>query len=173
MRALIPPAVGLLLILTGAFASALEGDFIGINPRIDFTAFLSDAKSADEVRNHRRLSEARFIELSKQPGVVILDARSRDKFEMLHVAGAINVPFANINEPSLAKTLPDKKQIILIYCNNNFEHAPVAFESKRAPASLNISTFISLHTYGYENVFELGPLLDVQTTRIALVGTKQ
>ena len=173
MRALIPPAVGLLLILTGAFASALEGDFIGINPRIDFTAFLSDAKSADEVRNHRRLSEARFIELSKQPGVVILDARSRDKFEMLYVVGAINVPFADISEPSLAKTLPDKKQIILIYCNNNFEHAPVAFESKRAPASLNISTFISLHTYGYENVFELGPLLDVQTTRIALVGTKQ
>ena len=173
MRAFIPSSVALLLILAGTFASALEGDYTEANPRIDFTAFLSEAKSADEVRTHHRLSEARFIELSKQPGVVILDARSRDKFEMLHVAGAINLPYADISEPSLAKTLPDKKQIILIYCNNNFEHAPVAFESKRAPASLNISTFISLHTYGYENVFELGPLLDVQTTKINLVGNKR
>lgn len=173
MRAFIPSSVALLLILTGSFASALDGDFTGVNPRIDFTAFLSDAKAADEVRNHHRLSEARFIELSKQPGVVILDARSRDKFEMLHVAGAINLPYADISEPSLAKTLPDKKQVILIYCNNNFEHAPVAFESKIVPASLNISTFISLHTYGYENVFELGLLLDVQTTRIELIGMRQ
>ena len=173
MRAFDYPTIALLLIWTASFASALEGDFIGVNPRIDFTAFLRDAKSADEIRSHHRLSESRFIELSQQPGVVILDARSRDKFEMLHVAGAINLPYPDISEPSLAKTLPDKKQIILIYCNNNFERAPVAFESKMAPASLNISTFISLHSYGYENVFELGPLLDVHTTRINLVGTRR
>ena len=173
MRSIVNSTIALLLMLTGACASALEGDFTGMNARIDFTAFLRDAKNADEVRIRHRLSEDRFIELSKQPGVVILDARSHDKFEMLHVAGAINLPYADISEPSLAKTLPDKKQIILIYCNNNFEHAPVAFESKRAPASLNISTFITLHTYDYENVFELGPLLDVRTSKIAFVGTKQ
>jgi rhodanese-related sulfurtransferase len=102
-----------------------------------------------------------------------LDARSRDKFDLLHVQGAINLPFADISEPSLAKTLPDKNQIILIYCNNNFEKAPVAFETKRAGASLNISTFIALHTYGYRQVYELGPLLDVHTTKIPLVGERR
>lgn len=173
MRPIAHAAVALLLTLTATCASALEGDFIAANPRIDFTTFLRDATATNQIREHHRLSEARFIELSQQPGVVILDARSRDKFDLLHIAGAINLPYPDISEPSLAKTLPDKKQVILIYCNNNFERAPVAFESKVAPASLNIATFISLHTYGYENVFELGPLLDVHTTRIALVGAKE
>ena len=32
--------------------------------------------------------------------------------------------------------------------------------------ALNIQTFVNLHAYGYTNVYELGPLLDVKTTRI-------
>ena len=28
------------------------------------------------------------------------------------------------------------------------------------------------HAYGYENIYELGPLLDVKKTRISLVGMK-
>jgi hypothetical protein len=148
----------------------IAGDYTEPNPRIDFSAFLDQAESAEPVRAAHRLSEARFIALSRQPGVVILDARSRDKFALLHIAQAINLPFADISEPSLAKILPDKDQVILIYCNNNFEQAPLAFESKRAGASLNISTFIALHTYGYRRVYELGPLLDVLTTSIPLVG---
>lgn len=150
----------------------IVGDYTAPNPRIDFKAYLAQAESADEVRARNRLSEAKFIELSRLPGVVILDARSRDKFDLLHVEGAINLPFADISEPSLAKTLPRKDQIILIYCNNNFAKAPVAMESKRAGASLNISTFIALHTYGYTRIYELGPLLDVHTTAIPLVGKR-
>jgi hypothetical protein len=38
--------------------------------------------------------------------------------------------------------------------------------------ALNIPTFITLHAYGYENIYELGPLLDVKKTRISLVGMK-
>ena len=69
--------------------------------------------------------------------------------------------------------LPDKNQVILIYCNNNFVNAPKAFEDKRASVSLNVPTFITLHAYGYTNVFELGPLLDVTTTKIPFVGKKE
>lgn len=163
----------LLLALSATCASALEGDFTAANPRIDFAAFLRDAKAAEAVRSHHRLSEAAFIALARQPGVVVLDARSRDKYDLLHVAGALNLPFPDISQPTLAKLLPDKTRTILIYCNNNFAQAPLAFASKSAPASLNISTFISLHTYGYVNVFELGPLLDVSTTSIPLVGVRK
>ena len=42
--------------------------------------------------------------------------------------------------------------------------------TKRAPASLNISTYIALATYGYTNIYELGPLLDVATTKLPFVG---
>ncbi len=149
------------------------GDYKKENPRIDFTAFVKEAQATEAIRAQHRVSETRFIELSKQLGVIILDARSQDKFDLLHIAGAINLPFPDISETSLATTLPDKKQIILIYCNNNFTEAPNAFASKRFAASLNISTFISLHTYGYENVFELGPLLNVHTTEIPLVGKRE
>jgi len=43
--------------------------------------------------------------------------------------------------------------------------------SKTAAASLNVSTFVALHSYGYTNVYELGPLLDVKTTVLPLSGT--
>jgi hypothetical protein len=39
--------------------------------------------------------------------------------------------------------------------------------------SLNISTFISLHSYGYKNVYELGPLVNPTKTKLALVSTKR
>jgi hypothetical protein len=173
MRFIILFAAFLLLTLCATRATAGEGDFTASNPRIDFATFLRDANATHLIREGHRLSEARFIELSQQPGVVVLDARSQDKFNALHVAGAINLPYTDFSEPSLAKVLPDKQQVILIYCNNNFERAPKAFAPKSAVASLNISTFISLHSYGYKNVFELGPLLDVHTTKITLVGRKE
>ena len=31
-------------------------------------------------------------------------------------------------------------------------------------ASLNLSTYIALYTYGYRNIYELGPLLDINAT---------
>jgi hypothetical protein len=60
----------------------------------------------------------------------------------------------------------------LIYCNNNFEGSPAAFAAKAPAASLNLSTYTSLKAYGYSNIFELGPLLNVTTTKIPFEGTE-
>jgi len=109
--------------------------------------------------------------MSREVGTVVLDARSRDKYDLLHVRGAVNLSFPDITAASLERLLPDMTTRILIYCNNNFEGAPVAFATKMAPASLNLSTYIALYTYGYRNLYELAPLLDVRTTRIELVPT--
>jgi hypothetical protein len=89
----------------------------------------------------------------------------------MHIKGAISLPFTDFTEGSLAKAIPEKTTRILIYCNNNFNGAPRALTAKAAPASLNISTYIALATYGYKNVYELGPLLDVKTTRLPFDGT--
>lgn len=152
---------------------AVDGDFTDANPRISYNAFLATAMEVHQVREKRRLSEERFIAVSRTPGVVILDARSKERYDQLHIQGAINIPFPDLSEETLARMLPDKQQVILIYCNNNFVNAPKAFESKRMGASLNVPTFITLHSYGYTNVYELGPLLDVNTTRISFVGKKE
>jgi hypothetical protein len=59
---------------------------------------------------------------------------------------------------------------VLIYCNNNFENEPEAFPSKFARASLNIYTFNTLYSYGYTNVYELGPLLDITKSKLPFEG---
>ncbi|MFL6467788.1 MAG: rhodanese-like domain-containing protein [Pyrinomonadaceae bacterium] len=139
------------------------------NPAIDMKGYLKIANEAAEYRESRRLTEDEFIKAGKEPGVIVLDARSKQKYDELHIKGAINLSFPDITVESLATMFPDKNVRILIYCNNNFKNAEDAFPRKIAEASLNISTYISLYTYGYRNVYELGPLLDVKTTKLELV----
>ena len=62
--------------------------------------------------------------------------------------------------------MPDKSARILIYCNNNFTNAEGPFPSKRPSASLNLSTWVALFDYGYRNVWELAPLIDVEATAL-------
>lgn len=140
------------------------------NPAIDMKGYLQIAGEAAKHREGRRLTEEEFIRMSREPGVVILDARSRDRFDELHIKGAVNLSFPDITVENLARLLPDKNVRILIYCNNNFRNNESAFPRKIAEASLNLSTYISLYSYGYRNVYELGPLLDVRTTKLELVS---
>lgn len=109
--------------------------------------------------------------MASEPDTLVLDARSGDKFRLRHIRGAISLPFTDFTAKTLAAAIPAKETRVLIYCNNNFEGDRVSFASKAAPASLNISTFVSLATYGYRNVYELGPLLDVRTTSLLFEGT--
>jgi len=157
--------------LAFVIGAAAQTDSRITNPSIDMDGFLRLAREAAEHRSTRRLTEQQFIAASKEPGVVILDARSAEKFAELHIDGAFNLSFPDITVDSLRKTLPDKNTKILIYCNNNFQNAEDAFPTKAAPASLNLSTYISLYTYGYRNIYELGPLLDARTTKIKLVAS--
>ena len=142
------------------------------NERIDFQGFMVVAQNAKNTRESRRLTEAAFMKMAAESGTIVLDARSADKFSLRHIKGAISLPFTDFTEGTLAKAIPAKTTRVLIYCNNNFLGSPAAFASKIATASLNISTFITLQTYGYSNVYELGPLLDVRTTKLPFAGTE-
>ena len=141
------------------------------NPRIDMEGYLRVSLEAAEHREARRLSEEDFIRMSREPGAVVLDARSRQKYDELHVRGAINLSFPDITVESLGRLIPDKGTRVLIYCNNNFRGAEGPFPTKLPTASLNLSTYIALYSYGYRNVYELAPLIDVQTSRLELVSS--
>jgi phage shock protein E len=143
------------------------------NPNIDMQGYLKVASEAAAYRESRRLTEEEFIRLSKEPGTIVLDARSKEKYDLLHIKGAINLSFPDITVDSLAQTLPDKNARILIYCNNNFVGEERAFPTKAPVASLNLSTYIALYSYGYRNVYELGPLLDVKTSKLDFVSAEQ
>lgn len=136
------------------------------NPAIDMPGYLRVAAEAARHRATRRVSEAQFIAMSREPGTVILDARSREKFHELHVKGAINLSFPDIAVESLRATIPDRDTRILIYCNNNFRNAERPFPAKMPSASLNLSTYIALYNYGYRNVYELAPLIDLASSRL-------
>jgi len=152
----------LALLLAGFASLAFAED----NPAIDMEGYLRVSREAAAHRQTRRLSEEEFIRMSREPGTVILDARSRQRFEELHVRGAINLSFPDIAVETLAKTIPDKATRILIYCNNNFVNAEGPFPSKMPSASLNLSTYIALYNYGYRNLYELAPLIDIKASKL-------
>ncbi|HEV7578420.1 MAG TPA: rhodanese-like domain-containing protein [Caldimonas sp.] len=163
------------LALFAALSAAAQGvpgpDPAIINPAIDEDAYLRVVGDALGHRARQRLSESDFIRMSREPGTIILDARSAARFDELHVEGAINLSFPDIAVASLAEALPDKTARILIYCNNNFSGAEGAFPSKLPSASLNLPTYVALYDYGYRNVYELGPLIDVAATAIVFAGS--
>src|ERR1700674_5815236 len=108
-----------------------------VNPAIDMEGYLRVASEAAAYRESRRISEDEFARMAAEPGTIVLDARSREKYDELHIKGAVNLSFPDIAIESLRKTLPDKKARILIYCNNNFRNAEGPFPAKLPSASLN------------------------------------
>ncbi|RYD27982.1 MAG: rhodanese-like domain-containing protein [Verrucomicrobiaceae bacterium] len=138
------------------------------NPAIDYEEFARLSTALASVREKNRLTEEQFLKMAAEPGTVILDVRSPADFRRIHVKGARNLPLTDFTDASLAKLIPDKRSRILIYCNNNFSGQPGFFPTKRAAVALNVQSFVNLHAYGYTNVHELGPYLNVQTTRIIL-----
>jgi hypothetical protein len=147
------------------FAGLAQADEIP-NPLIDYNAFQANVVRVGAMRKDHRVSEVDFMTMSADPATVVLDARSREKFDLLHVKGAKNLSLPDMTEKELAKVIPSKSTRILIYCNNNFLNEPNAFPSKAFSASLNVYTMNVLYSYGYTNVFELGPLIDIQKSII-------
>ena len=165
------PILLVVLVLAAVAVPAVAAD-APVNPAIDMNAHLRVSIEAANHRETHRLSEAEFIRKSRERGVVILDARSREKYDELHVKGAVNLSFPDIGIESLARMFPDTNATILIYCNNNFTGNESAFASKVAPASLNLSTYLTLYIYGYRNVWELGPRIDLEKSQLEFESTR-
>jgi hypothetical protein len=140
------------------------------NPLIDYDAFARDVGEVRALRESRRLTEAEFIRMAGEPGTVVLDARSERLYRLRHVKGAVNLAFPEFTAETLAHAIPSRDTRVLIYCNNNFRGLPYSMPTKAIGSALNLSTFVSLHTYGYRNVYELGPAVDPGETKLAFEG---
>ena len=160
-------AIGLAALPLLAAQPAPQVQQAPVNPAIDMEGFLRVSARAAKHRESRRVSQEAFISMSRKAGTIVLDARSRERFEELHVKGAINLSFPDIAVESLRKAIPDRNTRILIYCNNNFLNAEGPFPSKLPSASLNLSTYIALYNYGYRNIYELADTLDLKASKLA------
>lgn len=173
MRRTLALAAMLLVVLAAPAPAAgpAQQQPVAPNPAIDMEGYLRVASAAAEARESHRISEEDFIRMAAEPGTIVLDARSREKYDELHVKGAISLSFPDIAVATLAELIPDTSTRILIYCNNNFSGAEGPFPSKLPSASLNLSTFIALYNYGYRNVWELGPLVNLRDSKLEFEGT--
>ena len=82
--------------------------------------------------------------MDSEEGCIIPDVRTREEHDQGHIPGAILIPDTEI-EAKAADLLPDKDQLILVYCRSGRR-------SKLAAQSLA--------DLGYTNIREFGGILD-------------
>ena len=137
--------------------------------QIDYGGFQSLTEEVHAYRAGRLVGLAKFQAMAREPGTIILDARSAAAFTQGHIDGALNLSLTDFTTPALAAAIKDPNTRILIYCNNNFENNKPPVMLKSAPLSLNIQTFINLYGYGYRNVYELGEVVNLDDPAVRWV----
>lgn len=164
--------------------------------KVSFDDFKGLVALVEPHRAKRLIDLDTFLIMSKETGAIILDTRSDLRFDRIHVKGARHLSFTDFTQSNLGKIIPNFDTKVLIYCNNNFEGNQIDFASKvalpkdvpvNAPAdsltqqfaaqakpimmALNIPTYVNLFGYGYQNVYELDELINVNDPRIEFEGT--
>ena len=103
------------------------------------------AAPASQNNTYRQISMSEAITMmEKEKDYIILDVRRPDEFAEKHIPGAINIPNEIIGTEEI-KELPNKKQLILVYCRSGNR-------SKQASEKL-----VNL---GYTNIVEFGGIID-------------
>ena len=88
-------------------------------------------------------AEAKAL-MDSESGYIIIDARTQEEYDQGHIPGAILIPEYEIADRA-EKELPDKDQLILVYCRSGRRSKIVAEE---------------LVKLGYTNVKEFGGIID-------------
>ena len=95
--------------------------------------------------SYRRITMQEAIDMmSAETGYIILDVRTAEEYAAGHIPGAINIPNESIGT-SAPPALPDKDQLILVYCRSG-RRSKLAAET--------------LAQLGYTNVKEFGGIID-------------
>ena len=79
-----------------------------------------------------------------ESGYIIIDARTQEEYDQGHIPGAIMIPEYEIADRA-EKELPDKDQLILVYCRSG-RRSKIAAEE--------------LVKLGYTNIKEFGGIID-------------
>ena len=89
--------------------------------------------------------EAKRI-MDEESDCIIVDAREQSEYDEGHIKGAIVIPYTEI-EQKAEELLPNKTQLILVYCRSG-RRSKIAAQS--------------LVNMGYKNVKEFGGIIDWQ-----------
>ena len=105
----------------------------------------SKGGSTDGSITYEQISGAQAKALmDSESGYIIIDARTQEEYDQGHIPGAIMIPEYEIADRA-EKELPDKDQLILVYCRSG-RRSKIAAEE--------------LVKLGYTNVKEFGGIID-------------
>lgn len=79
---------------------------------------------------------------------IILDVRTQSEYDEKHIPGAVLIPHTEI-EARAAKELPQKDQLILVYCRSG-NRSKTASEALEKLGYTNIREFGGINTWPYE-----------------------
>ena len=95
---------------------------------------------------YKMVSMEEGLEIAKNnPDSIIVDVRRDDEYKAGHIPGAVLLTMETITAETAAKVLPDKNQMILIYCRSG-RRSKIAAQN--------------LLDLGYTNLIEIGGILD-------------
>lgn len=95
---------------------------------------------------YKMVSMTEGLEIAKNnPDAIIVDVRHDDEYKAGHIPGAVLLTMETITAETAAKVLPDKSQMILIYCRSG-RRSKIAAQN--------------LLDLGYTNLIEFGGILD-------------
>ena len=95
---------------------------------------------------YKMVSMEEGLEIAKNnPEAIIVDVRRDDEYKTGHIPGAVLLTMETITAETAAKVLPDKNQMILIYCRSGRR------------SKIAAQTLLEL---GYTNLIEFGGILD-------------
>lgn len=95
---------------------------------------------------YKMVSMTEGLEIAKNnPDAIIVDVRHDDEYKAGHIPGAVLLTMETITAETAAKVLPDKSQMILIYCRSGRR------------SKIAAQTLLDLE---YTNLIEFGGILD-------------
>lgn len=89
---------------------------------------LKNTKNRGEAMEFHTISIKEFEEYRKRPDTWVIDLRSKNEYEELHVEGARNIPFEELN--MYKKHLP-KEKLYVLYCDRGASSLMAARELSR------------------------------------------
>lgn len=102
--------------------------------------------AGDMPMTYKMVSMAEGLEIAKNnPNAIIVDVRHDDEYKAGHIPEAVLLTMETITEETAANVLPDKSQMILIYCRSGRR------------SKIAAQTLLEL---GYTNLIEFGGILD-------------
>ena len=96
--------------------------------------------------SYRQITQAEASRLlTAEEDYILLDVRTQEEFDEGHIPGAICIPHDSITTADIPQ-LPDKKQLILVYCRSG-RRSKIAAEQLGKNGYNNVAEFGGVNTW--------------------------